>query len=182
MFLLLEYSPLVAFGVGYWLGGIYVATISLMVAVTLMLAIIWLWKRRVTTMNVISTVLVLVFGSATLLLHNVRFIQWKPSVFLWLLGAAFFGSVFIGAQPLAQRMLQPVVGDARVDRRAWLKVNATSVVFCVSAGIANLLVAYRASEATWVKVKLLGLPGAMFLLMLAQVWWLLNLNRGDTEK
>ncbi len=100
---------------------------SLMVAMTLMLAIIWLWKRRVTTMNVVSTVLVLVFGSATLLLHNARFIQWKPSVFLWLLGAAFLGSVFIGAQPLAQRMLQPVIGDAQVDRRAWLKVNATSV-------------------------------------------------------
>jgi intracellular septation protein len=182
MFLLLEYSPLIAFAAGYWLGGIYVATVSLMVAMTLMLAIIWLWKRRVTTMNVISTVLVLVFGSATLLLHNARFIQWKPSVFLWLLGAAFLGSVFIGAQPLAQRMLQPVLGDAQVDRRSWLKVNATSVVFCLVAGFANLLVAYRASEATWVKVKVFGLTGAMFLFLLAQVWWLLSMNRGDTRK
>ena len=45
---------------------------------------------------------------------------------MWLLGAAFLGSVFIGAQPLAQRMLQPVIGDVQVDRRSWLKVNATS--------------------------------------------------------
>jgi intracellular septation protein len=182
MFLLLEYSPLIAFAVGYWLGGIYVATKSLMVAMTLMLAIVWLWKRRVTTINVVSTVLVLVLGSATLLLHNARFIQWKPSVLLWLVGAAFLGSVFIGAQPLAQRMLQPVIGDVQVDRRSWLKVNATTIVFCVLAGFANLLVAYRASEATWVKVKVFGLTGAMFLLMLAQVWWLLSLNRGDTQK
>ncbi len=118
MFLLLEYSPLIAFGIGYWVGGMYVATATLMVAMTLMLAIVWLWKRRVTTMNVVSTVMVLALGSLTLLLHNARFIQWKPSLFLWLLGAAFLGSVFIGTQPLAQRMLQPVIGDAQVDRRA----------------------------------------------------------------
>jgi intracellular septation protein len=182
MSLLLEYSPLIAFIAGYWLGGMYVATAALMVAMPLMVAIVWLWKRRVTTMNLISTALVLVFGSATLLLHNARFIQWKPSVFLWLLGAAFLGSVFIGAQPLAQRMLQPVIGDTQVDRRSWLKVNATSVVFCLAAGVANLLVAYQASEATWVKVKVFGLTGAMFLFLMAQVWWLLNLNRGDPEK
>jgi intracellular septation protein A len=55
-------------------------------------------------------------------------------------------------------------------------------VFCFLAGCVNLLVAYRASEATWVKVKLFGLTGAMFLFLLAQVWWLLSLNRGETEK
>ena len=182
MLLLLEYSVLIAFGVGYWLGGIYVATVSLMIAMTSTLTIIWLWKRRVTTVNVVSTVLVLVLGSATLLLHNARFIQWKPSVLLWLVAAAFLGSVFVGAQPLAQRMLQPVIGDVQVDRRSWLKVNATSIVFCVLAGIVNLLVAYQASEATWVKVKLFGLTGAMFLMMLAQVWWVLSMNRGETKK
>lgn len=182
MSLLLEYSPLIAFVIAYWQGGIYVATASLMIAMTLMVAITWLWKRRVTTMNLISTALVLVFGSATLLLHNARFIQWKPSVFLWLLGATFLGSVFFGKQTLTQRMLQPVLGDALIERREWLKVNAASVLFCLIAGIANLLVAYRASEATWVKVKVFGLTGAMFLFLLAEVWWLLNLNRGDPEK
>jgi intracellular septation protein len=182
MFLLLEYSPLIAFGVGYWLGGKYVATAALMIAMPLMLAIVWLWKRRVTTMNVASTVLVLALGGVTLALHNFRFMQWKPTVFMWLLGAAFLGSVFIGTQPLAQRMLQPVIGDTQVDRRSWLKLNATSIAFCLLAGGANLLVAYQASEATWVKVKIFGLTGAMFLFLLAQVWWLLNLNRGDTEK
>jgi intracellular septation protein len=182
MFLLLEYSPLIAFAVGYWLGGMYVATGTLMVAMPLMLAIVWLWKRRVSTMNMVSTALVLALGSLTLLLHNARFMQWKPSVFLWLLGAAFLGSAFIGAQPLAQRILQPVIGDTQVDRRAWLKVNATSVAFCLLAGCVNLLVAYRASEATWVKVKVFGLTAAMFLFLLAQVWWLLSLNRGETKK
>jgi intracellular septation protein len=182
MSLLLEYSPLIAFIIAYWQGGIYVATIALMVAMTLMVGVTWVWKRRVTPMNLISTVLVLMFGSATLLLHNARFIQWKPSVFLWLLGAAFLGSVVIGKQPLAQRLLQPVVGEAQFDRGAWLKVNAAWVVFCLVAGMANLAVAYQASEATWVKVKVFGLTGAMFLFLLAQVWWLNSLHRGDPGK
>jgi intracellular septation protein len=182
MSLLLEISPLLAFLIGYKTGGIYVATAALMVAMTLMVAITWLWKRRVTPMNLVSTVLVLVLGSTTLLLHNKAFIQWKPTVFLWVLGATFLGSVFIGAQPLAQRMLQPVLGEAQVARRDWLKVNASSALFCLLAGIANLVVAYRASEATWVNVKVYGLTAAMFLFLVAQAWWVLRLNRGETDK
>ena len=182
MLLLLEYSPLVAFIIGYKVGGIYVATSVLMITMTLMLAIIWTWKRKVTTMNLISTALVLLLGSATLILRSARFIQWKPTVFLWAAGAAFLGSVFIGKQPLVQHLLQPALGDIRVERRDWLKVNAACVAFCVLAGIANLLVAYRASEATWVNVKVYGLTSAMFLFLLAQVWWLHSMNRGDPEK
>ena len=40
--------------------------------------------------------LVLVFGGATLLLHNRLFIQWKPTVLFWLLSLAFIGSFWIG--------------------------------------------------------------------------------------
>jgi intracellular septation protein len=182
MSLLLEYSPLIAFIVGYKVGGIYLATKVLMIAMTLMLAITWLWKRKVTTMNLISTGLVLVLGSATLILRSAKFIQWKPTVFLWGVGIAFLVSAFIGTRPLAQLLLQSAMGDVRVERRGWLKVNAAFVLFCLVAGAVNLLVAYRASEATWVNVKVYGLTGAMFLFFMSQVWWLYSMNRGDPGK
>ena len=182
MSLLLEFSPLVALIVAYKMGGIYVATTVLMISMTLLLAITWLWKRKVTTMNLISTALVLVLGSATLILRSAKFIQWKPTVFLWVGGAAFLGSAFIGSKPLAQHLLQSALGDMRVQRRDWLKVNTAFVLFCLVAGAVNLLVAYRASEATWVNVKVYGLTSAMFLFMMAQVWWLHSMNRGEPEK
>jgi len=182
MLLLLEYSPLIAFIIGYKVGGIYVATTVLMTAMTLMLAITWIWKRKVTTMNLVSTGLVLLLGTATLVLRNARFIQWKPTVLLWVVAVAFLGSAFIGSKPLAQHLLQSALGDVRVERRGWLKVNAAFVLFCLVAGAVNLLVAYRASEATWVNVKVYGLTGAMFVFFMTQIWWLYSMNRGDPEK
>lgn len=172
MLALLEFSPLIAFGVAYWLGGIYTATAVLMVAMVVALLLGWWIKGTVSSVNMVSTVLVLVFGSATLLLRNAHFLQWKPSVFLWLLALALLVSAFVGKQPLMQRMLHGVVGETPITRADWLKVNAASVLFCVLAGTANILIAYRAPEATWVRFKVIGLPVAMFLCLFLQAWWL----------
>jgi intracellular septation protein len=172
MQLLLEFAPLLAFFVAYKLGGIYVATITLMVTMVLSLSLSWIRARRMPAMLATSTVLVLLFGAATLILHNARFIQWKPSIFLWLMALAFLGSFFIGKQPLAQRLLQPVLGEVEIKRRDWLIVNAAWVLFGLAAGITNLFFAYHTSEATWASVKVFGLFGAMFVFMFAQVLWL----------
>jgi hypothetical protein len=50
-------------------------------------------------MHIITTAVVLVLGSATLLLHDSRFIQWKPTMLLALAAAAFFGSMFSASSP-----------------------------------------------------------------------------------
>jgi intracellular septation protein len=172
MQLLLEYLPLLAFVVAYARGGIYVATATLMVAMVLSVAIHWLRTRKVAPLLGLSTVLVLLFGSATLILRNARFIQWKPSIFLWLLAAAFLVSGFAGRQPLAQRLLQPTLGEATVPRADWLKLNYAWVVFGLLVGFANIYVAYHTSEATWVKIKVFGLTAAMFVFLVTQMLWL----------
>jgi intracellular septation protein A len=46
------------------------------------------------------------------------------------------------------------------------------VVFGLLTGVANLLVAYNTSEATWVKTKLFGLTAAMLLFLVGQALWL----------
>lgn len=172
MLALIEYLPLVAFGIAYWLAGLYAATATIMVAMCITLALAWKIKGQLPRVNAISTALVLVFGAATLILRNAQFIQWKPSVFLWLLALAFLASAFIGVQPLAQRLMQPALGEASCTRRQWLAVNTASILFLLALGAANLAFAYRASEATWVRFKLFGLPVAMFLFMMMALWWL----------
>jgi intracellular septation protein len=173
MQLLLELLPLAAFLVAYkFFGGIYVATATLMVGMTLSLAVLWLRARKLPAMFAGSTALVVIFGAATLILRNARFIQWKPSIFLWLLAIAFLVSAFVGAQPLAQRMLQPALGDATLPRRDWLKLNHAWVVFGLVTGAANLVVAYNVSEDLWVKLKVFGLSGVMFVFVIAQTAWL----------
>ena len=169
---LLEFSPLIAFAIAYYVGGLYAATGALMIAMPIALLIGWKMKGKLPTVHAVSTALVLVFGAATLMLRNAQFIQWKPSVFLWLVGVAFLVSAFVGKQTLTQRMLQPALGDAQRNRADWLKANVASVIFCFLLGAVNLLLAYRVSELAWVRFKLLGLPAAMFVALLLQLWWL----------
>ena len=172
MQLLLELLPLAAFLVAYkFFGGIYVATATLMVGMTLSLVVMWLRARKLPAMFAASTALVVLFGAATLILRNARFIQWKPSIFLWLMAIAFLVSAFVGAQPLAQRMLQPALGDATLPRRDWLKLNHAWVAFGLLTGAANLLLAYNVSEEQWVKLKVFGLSGVMFVFVIAQTAW-----------
>lgn len=173
MQLLLEFLPILAFLVSYfYFGGIYVATTVLMILMPLSLAVLWLRTGRMPGMFAISTLLVLAFGAATLMLRDARFIQWKPSIFMWMLAAAFLLSAFIGKQTLVQRFLKQTVDDTTMSRGEWLKLNTAWVLYGVVAGAANILVALNASEGTWVGFKLWGLTGLMFVFILGQFYWL----------
>jgi intracellular septation protein len=171
---LLELLPLVAFVAAYYSSGIYVATGALMAAMLALLAADWMRERRVPPLHGISAVLVFVFGSATLLLRDERFIQWKPTAFFWATGLAFLGSQWIGSQPLAQRLMGAAMGQAlgEIRRPDWLRVNLAWVLFYGVMGAANLLVAFNASERTWVNFKVFGITAATLAFVIGQSLWL----------
>ena len=170
---LIELAPLVAFFAAYRLAGIYVATAVLMGSMAALLALDYARTRRITPLHGASAVLVLLFGTATLVLHDQRFIEWKPTVLFWALALVHLGSTWIGAKPLAQRLLESTLGgEAALPRGTWVGLNLAWVAFYAALGALNLWVAWNASEATWVSFKAFGLTGAMFVFVLAQALWL----------
>ena len=170
---LIGLAPLVAFFVAYKLSGIYVATATLMGAMVLALGIDWLRERKIPPVHALSALLVLIFGTATLVLHNSAFIKWKPTALFWLIGLAFLGSFWVGAQTLTERFLATALEDKiTVPARLWRGLNAASVVYYAGAGALNLAVAHYASEATWVNFKLFGLTVLTFAFTAAQVFWI----------
>jgi intracellular septation protein len=170
---LTAFAPLVAFFVAYSLRGLYVATGVLMAAMLALLLIDWLRLRRIPPLHALSTLLVLLFGGATLLFHNRLFIQWKPTVLLWLVSLAFAGSFCFGEQTLAQRVLGPALEDkVQVNAAHWRRMNGASVVFYALLGALNLAFAYLASERAWVYFKMFGLALCTFAFVAAQVLWL----------
>jgi intracellular septation protein len=170
---LAEFAPLVAFFVTYSLRGLYAATAVLMVAMLALLAFDWLRQRRIVPLHALSAALVLVLGGATLLLHNRLFIQWKPTVLFWVVSAAFIASYWIGERTLTQRFLEPALaGRVPVSPQQWRRVNGASAAFYALLGALNLVVAYGASERTWVYFKLFGLALLTFAFVALQVLWL----------
>ena len=159
--------------VAYHFGDIYLATAVLMVAMVLLAVLDYLWYRRVTPMHALSTALVLVFGAATLIFHDARFLKWKPTILMWLMAAAFLGSQWIGKTPLVQRFLEPALNPGTVIPRArWLRVNGVWVGTYLVLGMVNLLVARHATEQTWVYFKGFGLSIALAVLAVGQALWL----------
>jgi intracellular septation protein len=170
---LLEFAPLAVFLIAYRAAGLYAATAALMVAMGVLLIIDYLRIRRVPPMHALSAVLVFAFGTATLALHNQRFIQWKPTVFFWLASLAFLGSFWIGDRPLAQRLLSAALpGETRVTATVWRRLNWVWIGFYAFLGMLNLVIAFNASERTWVNFKVFGLTAATFVFIGAQIAWL----------
>jgi intracellular septation protein len=172
---LLEFAPLVVFLVTYYVAGFYAATAALMVAMVLLVAVDWLRTRKVPAMHSASAVLVIVFGAATLLLRDERFIQWKPTVLFWALAVAFLVSGWVGKQPLVQRLLGAALGDAaRLEPRDWQRLNLLWSGFYVLLGILNLVVARAASQEVWVNFKVFGLTILTLAFVALQIPWLLR--------
>lgn len=173
---LLEFAPLVAFFIAYRVSGLYFATAVLMAAMAALLVVDYARLRRIPAMHALSAVLVFLFGTATLVLHDLRFIQWKPTVFFWLASIAFLGSQWIGAQTLTQRLLSAALGGegARVAESTWKRLNLLWVVFYAVLGALNLFVAFNFSQRVWVPFKVIGLPVINLVFVGAQVAWLIR--------
>ncbi len=183
----LELAPLVAFAVAYYLHGLYVATAALMVAMAGLLAADLALTRRIPSLHSLSAVLVFVFGSATLLLHNQRYIELKTSVFSWLVSVAFLASFWIGKRTLVERLLRTTLGaalgsDIRLPDALWRRLNWMWIVFYAALGGANLLVVLRASERFWVNFNVFGLTIATMAFVAAQLVWLIRRIEAPAEE
>lgn len=177
---ILEFLPIVLFfgayqmdgetlTVGAWshtFDGIFSATAVLMIATIA----VWLIMLAITQRNdkrlMWMMVAVVVFGTATLVLRDQRFIQWKPTVFNWVMAVLFFGSQFVGEKTLLERLLSQQLVLSEV---IWKRLNALWVTNFVTVGALNLYVAYQYEEAFWVSYKLYSSIGFILLMMLLSV-------------
>ena len=177
---LLELLPLVLFfgayqmdgdtlTVGGWshtFDGIFSATAVLMISTALTWLVSSLLEKRNDKRLMWMTLAVLLFGAATLILRDQRFIQWKPTVFNWVLAAVFFGSQFIGKRTVLERVLG---SQLSLPRLIWMRLNVLWIGNFALVGALNLFVAYRFEEAVWVSYKLYSSIGFTLALMLLTV-------------
>ncbi len=169
----LDWSPLVVFFLVFKLFGIYWATASLMITCTLVLFAHRWGAGSFKTTHVVTVAVVLGLGTATLMLHDKRFIQWKPTVLLALTAVVFLGSMIIGRQPLARRMFEGVFKEPLdISARTWRFINALWVGWFALLAAANIYVARNLAESAWVNFKVFGISAAMLVFMIPQVLWL----------
>ncbi|MBU3639248.1 septation protein A [Polynucleobacter sp. AP-RePozz3-80-G7] len=170
---LFDLFPIILFFVAFKLGDIYTATIVAMVATIGQILWVYYRHRKIDAMQWISLVMIVVFGSLTIFLHDKTFIQLKPTALYWL----FSGALFISTQFFQKNWIQVLMGKqvtlkAASAHSVWRSLNVAWAIFFFFMGALNLYVAFEYSEETWVNFKLFGSTGLLLIFVILQGVWL----------
>ncbi|HEX7233689.1 MAG TPA: septation protein A [Nitrosospira sp.] len=162
---LFDLFPVILFFVTFKIYGIFAATAVAIAATFGQIGWVWYRHRKVDKMLWISLVIIVIFGSATLILQDETFIKWKPSVLYWLFSATLLIAHAVFKKNLIRAMMQEQI---ILPDQIWARLNASWAMFFALMGAANLYVAFNYSTETWVNFKLFGFMGLMLAFVLLQ--------------
>lgn len=173
----LEYGPLLAFMVGYWLvkdrtfsvSGVEYSGFVAITAVFIVIfaaSILALWKLtgKLSAMQVFTLAVIVFMGGLTVWFNDPHFIKMKPTIIY----IAFAAGLGIGLLQ-GKSYLRLVLGEALpMQDEGWMILTRRMTVFFVVLALANEVVWRNFSDGTWVTFKVVGLTVAMFAFLLSQ--------------
>jgi intracellular septation protein len=144
--------------------GIFVATAVFMVAILVALVISYALTRRLPMMAIVSAVVVVVFGGATLFFQNDTFIKLKPTIIYLLFAGVLFGGLIF------RKPLLALVFDQMFDltEEGWRKLTVRWALFFLVLAVLNEAVWRTQSTDTWVAFKVFGVMPLTFAFALLQ--------------
>lgn len=160
-----DYFPVIAFFVVYKLWGIYAATATIMGTGLLQLLLDRIIYKKIELKHLITTIILVVFGTLTLIFHDPMFIKWKVTAVYWALALAFLFTQWFTKKPLIQTLL---TGSFEVPRAVWRRLNFSWAIFFLAMSFANLYVMYHYDTNTWVNFKLFGTLSATLVFAFVQ--------------
>ena len=178
MKILLDFLPILLFFGAFKLYNIYIATGVLMAATVLQMGITYAIERKLQTMHKITLALVLGFGTLTLVLHDERFIKWKPTV---LYAAMAIGLAF-ALWVLRKNFLKLLLGSQlELPEPVWQRLNLAWIVYCAFMALANAYVAANFSTEAWVNFKLWGYAFPLAFILCQGVYIARHLGNGPSK-
>ncbi|MBR9765949.1 MAG: septation protein IspZ [Rhodobacteraceae bacterium] len=173
----LELGPVLLFFVAYFvlkdrvftLGGreyesfilITAGFIPLIIASTLAL---WKLTGKLSKMQVMTAVLVVVFGGLSVYFNDERFFKMKPTMIYLLFGGALGIGLLRG-----ESWLQLVMEEAMpLKREGWMILTRRLCYFFLALAVLNEIIWRGFSTETWVAFKTFGLSAAVFGFFITQ--------------
>jgi len=176
--LLFDFFPLILFFVAFKAANIFVATAVAIAATVAQIGWVLARGRKVSTLQWTSLAIIVIFGGATLVLHDETFIKWKPTVLYWVSGAAF-----LGALAFRTNFAKALMGEGiELPELVWTKLAVAWGLFFIFQGALNLWVAFNYSLDTWVNFKVFGGFGLILAFVLAQAIWLAKYVQEEPAK
>jgi intracellular septation protein len=157
--LALDIGPLVLFFAANAKFGIFVATAAFMVAVVAALLVSYVTIRQWPVMPVVTAIVVVVFGTLTLVLHDDTFIKLKPTIIYTLFGGILLGGYVFDKPVLA------ILFDAmfHLTGEGWRKLTLRWALFFLAMAVLNEAVWRTQTTDFWVNFRLFGFVPLTFL-------------------
>ncbi|RVT87053.1 septation protein IspZ [Rhodobacteraceae bacterium CCMM004] len=174
---LLELGPIALFFVGYLalrdrsfeIGGTAYSGFILITAafIPLMALSTWaVWKLtgKLSRMQIVTLVLVVVFGGLTVWLNDERFFKMKPTLIYLIFGGLLGIGLLRG-----ESWLRAVLGEAiPLTPEGWMILTRRFCALFFALAVANEAVWRTMSTDAWVNFKTFGLTGAIFVFFIFQ--------------
>lgn len=144
------------------------ATLVIIIATIIQNAGHWLVFKKLEKMHLFSLVILIIFGSMTVVSRDPDFIKWKVSIINWVFAAVLIGSLYIGEKSLIERMMSHAL---TVPQKIWKRITLSWGAFFFFVGIVNYIIAFYFAgkdDINWVNFKLFGMLGLTFIFMIAQ--------------
>ena len=157
--LALELGPLLVFFIANAHWNVFVGTAAFMAAVVVALVVSYSLTHSVPMMALLSTVVVIVFGGLTLILHDAMFIKLKPTIIYLLFGGVLLGGLAFG------KSLLGIVFDSvfHLTEEGWRKLTLRWALFFLALAVLNEIVWRTQTTDFWVGFKVFGVVPLTFL-------------------
>lgn len=173
----LEYGPILAFFIGYIrlkdhtfliggdaYSGFLVVTAAFIPLMVISTGLIWALTGKLSKMQVVTVILVVIFGGLSVWLQDERFFKMKPTMIYLLFAAALGFGLMRG-----DSYLQDLLGEALpMQPEGWMILTKRITVFFLALAIANEAIWRLMSTDNWVTFKTFGLPAALFAFFISQ--------------
>ncbi len=165
---LLDFLPLIIFFTVYKFFDIYVASGALIAATSVQLIVTYLLYKKIEKMLLVTFVMVTVFGTLTLVLHDDNFIKWKVT-FIYILFAGILGA----SQLMNKSVIKSMLGrEIQAPDFVWKKLTWYWAVFFVVCAMLNVYIAFNMSLDAWVNFKVFGLSALSIVNIIGTVAYL----------
>lgn len=173
----LELGPVIGFFVAYlWLkedvftfagtdyDGFIVVTALFIPVILASMGALWWLTGHISRMQIVTAVLVVVFGGLTVWLNDDRFIKMKPTMVYLLLGGILAVGLLRG-----QSYLRVVMGELLpMEQEGWMILTKRMTAFFFLLAASNEIVWRTQSTEFWVYFETFVLTGATFVFFIAQ--------------
>lgn len=173
----LEFGPILAFFVAYlWLkdeiftiggteyNGFIVVTAAFIPVFLICMGLLWKVTGHLSRMQVVTAVLIVVFGGLSVWLNDERFFKMKPTLIYLLFGTALAIGLMRG-----ESWLQAVMeGLMPLKQEGWMILTKRVMLLFFGLALLNELIWRTMSTETWVYFKTFGLTAAIVVFFLFQ--------------